>query len=96
MHRIERENAAQNGRWRWTCGDLEGISRQPLLDACRHLQRLGAAPSEAVGLFRAGKSGPDLVSSVGVAAALTVEENDRFGPRFAKFKPFVPIVRNPG
>jgi hypothetical protein len=38
---------------------LEGYSRQPLLDACREIQRVGgAADDQQIGLFRPGRETP--------------------------------------
>ncbi len=53
---------------------VEGRSRQPLLDACRLLGRMGVGPTRPVGLFREGSEVWDLRTSVGVGAKLTVHE----------------------
>jgi hypothetical protein len=63
-------------------------SRIPLLDACREIKRMGGDTSSICGLFRKGRSGPDLTCSVGVGAELTVSEGDRGGPKIVKYTPF--------
>ncbi|MGY2987694.1 hypothetical protein ACVI1K_005041 [Bradyrhizobium sp. USDA 4508] len=84
---------APAGKWRWRCDApaLSGVSRQPLLDACRELQRIGADPSERAGLFWPGRTQPSLTCEIAVGAGLTVNEA---GPRFEKFRPFDPQLRN--
>ena len=80
------DEARRRGKWRWDVPGTRvgGVSREPLLSACRELRRMGVPPSVNVGLFRKGRSKPDLPCSVGVGAALTVDED---GPRFRKWKP---------
>jgi hypothetical protein len=48
-----------------------GLSRQPLLDACRALQRMGVDPCSQIALFRAGRPDWDLRTRVGHGAGLT-------------------------
>jgi hypothetical protein len=72
---------------------LVGRSRQPLLDACRQLKRMGADPLDGAGLFRAGRSEPDITCSIEAGAAATVLETAIVRPRFGKFTPFDPSVR---
>ncbi len=92
MIRVEREEQAVGGKWRWHAevpssgARLEGLSRQPLLDACRALERMGADPATQCGLFRAGRSDWDLRTTVGHGASVTVFEEPRL--RFGRFKPF--------
>lgn len=64
---------------------IAGRSRQPLLDACREIQRTSGSTLSAAGLFRKGRSTPDLICPVNVGADFTVNEA---GPRFRKFEPF--------
>lgn len=80
------DEVRRRGKWRWGVpgGRLGGVSREPLLSACRELRRMGVPPSVNVGLFRKGRRKPDLTCSVAVGAALTVDEA---GPRFHKWKP---------
>ena len=88
MIRVELgEEVKRRGRFRWTCPQyaLSGISRQPLLDACREIQRMGADTAALVGLFREARSVPDATCSVGWGAAHTVDEATT---RFAKWKPW--------
>ncbi len=63
---------------------IEGRSRQPLLDACRTLKRMGVDPTRPVGLFREGSRVWDLRTSVGRGAELTVHEEP--STRFMAFQ----------
>ncbi len=63
---------------------VEGRSRQPLLDACRLLERMGVDPTRLVGLFRKGSDVWDLRTTVGVGAKLTVHEEP--STRFMAFQ----------
>ena len=82
-----------HGVWHWyvrlgqngNASTLEGYSRQPLLDACRELQRIGTPLTSPVGLFREGRSKPDLFCTVEAGAGLTVREDVT---RFCKWKPY--------
>jgi hypothetical protein len=67
---------------------LSGLSRQPLSDACRQLIECGVEPLTTVGRFREGRAHPDLVSTAGAAAALTVSDPDRGTVRLERFKTF--------
>ena len=87
MIRVELgEEVNRHGKWRWTCPRyaLAGISRQPLLDACRGIKRMGGDTKATVGLFREAHSVSDSTCSVGWGARHTVDES---GPKFAKWKP---------
>lgn len=65
-----------------------GISRQPLLDACRALQSLGELPATQISMFRPGRSEWDMRTTIGYGAGLTVVEETRDGcPRFGKWTP---------
>ena len=85
------EEVNRRGKWRWVCSDygVEGISRQPLLDACREIKRMGGDTSSRVGLFRSGSKTADLVCSVGWGADHTVDET---ATRFKKWKPMPDMV----
>jgi hypothetical protein len=88
MIRVELgEEVKRRGRWRWTCPRFAvgGISRQPLLDACREIKRMGGDTADIVGLFREARSTPDATCSVGWGADHTVDETTT---RFAKWKPW--------
>jgi len=82
------------GKWRYVIkglwndgGDgMEHVSRTPLLDACRMLKSTGADTRRVVGLFRKGRSKPDLTCTVEAGAGVTVREDD--GPRFVKWNPY--------
>jgi hypothetical protein len=87
MIRVELgEEIERQGKWRWTVPalSLSGISRMPLLDACREIKSMGGDPFQNVGLFREGMEQPDLSCRLDVGAAATVNED---GPRFAKWTP---------
>ena len=86
MIRVIRGAEVKPGIWAYSVAryGVEGRSRQPLLDACRQLKRMGVAMDERAGLFREGREQPDLTCRVGVGADLTVDEA---GPRFAKWRP---------
>jgi len=58
MIRVERQAVGHGGRWHWRygVGPLSGFSSEPLLDACRKLQRIGVPPPEEVGLRLRGVS----------------------------------------
>jgi hypothetical protein len=68
--------------------EIRGVSRQPLSDACRELIAQGVDPLTPVGRFREGRAEPDLTSTVGAAAALTVIEPNKGVIHFAKFQPY--------
>jgi hypothetical protein len=77
-------------KWRWMCAELglSGLSREPLLDACRAIKRMGGQTEhQQIGLYRPGRDGPDLFCSVEVGAELTVKENEKVGPVLVKWAP---------
>ena len=96
MIRIERGSEVRPGVFEWTVAgwpDLKGASRQPLLDACRALCAAGAPTEHGAGVFRPGRTEPDLFTKrVDISATLTVSESDRMRPRFAKWRPFDPVI----
>jgi hypothetical protein len=70
---------------------LNGKSRQPLLDACRLIKRaLGPtkAAEERAGLYRHGRTQPDLHCAVLAGADLTVSEPSIGRIHFAKYREF--------
>jgi hypothetical protein len=69
-------------------GRLLCISRQPLLDSARVLTAEGVDPATTIRMRHGGATHDAMRATVGVAAKLTVEENERVGPRFARWKPF--------
>ena len=85
----------KNGKYAWTCEGplLSGLSRQPLLDACRALKLMGVDPRSHAGLFRKGRSKPDLFCTVECGSRYTVKEGDASGPKFAKFEEFPDRLR---
>jgi hypothetical protein len=86
--RVEIEEIENRGVWRYSVPryGVEGRSRQPLLDACRQIKRMGGATVERAGLFRKVRSEPDIMCTVEAGAATTVVENEKTGPRFGKFR----------
>jgi hypothetical protein len=66
---------------------IEGRSRQPLLDACRELKRMGYDTGSYIGQFREGRTEADITSSVNKGAFLTVEDGPK-GIRFRKYREF--------
>jgi len=61
-------------------------SRQPLLDAARVLAGEGVPPDTRISMRHEGSPHLALTSTVGKAAKLMVEENERRGPRFVSWK----------
>jgi hypothetical protein len=80
----------RQGVWRYSVDGtpIEGLSRQPLLDACRQIKSLYGATAAHAGLFHAGSDTPSLTCSVETGAKTTVSEGQRHGPVFTKFKAF--------
>ena len=61
-------------------------SRQPLLDACRQIKRMGDDTLRGkIGLYRKGRDKPDLTCDLDWGAAHTVEENSLL---VRKWRPF--------
>jgi hypothetical protein len=90
--RIDRGAEVSPGVWAYRVAGLpiSGQSRQPLLDACRAIRRMGGDPAERACLFREGKVEADISCTVGWGAAHTVEERSAGNICFAKFKSFDP------
>jgi hypothetical protein len=85
VHEVERRGVFA---YRIPSIEFEGRSRQPLLDACRVLKSMGARTEDGAGLFKPGRSTPDLTCRVGVGAGLTVSEPSKGGCRFAPWREF--------
>ena len=72
---------AMNGhnKWYWEVAlsaeaqgrPLSGVSRTPLLDACRAIKRMGGDANAIVGLFREGRDFPDMTCTVGAGSSLS-------------------------
>jgi hypothetical protein len=79
--RVERALRGRNGKYRYRVPayGVEGVSRQPLLDACRAVAAMGADPAKEIALFREGSADWDLRTTVGYGASKTVVERDRGG-----------------
>ena len=69
----------ENGR------EVVRSSRQPFLDAARALLAEGADPADILIMMRGQTQ--SLSGPIGKVAKLTVAENDRLGPRFARWEP---------
>jgi len=76
-------------------GRVLATSREPFFAAARQLLAEGADPTTPLVMRWGGSSVDALRSTVGTAAGLTVVENDRGRPTFARFKPFDPARRPP-
>jgi hypothetical protein len=93
-----------HGKWFWVAWQdmpdnvvrclAQGFSRQPLLDACRAVKLTGeAALSEEIASRRSGSKTWDLRTTVGYGATRTVREDNKIGPKFAKWQPMPPRDR---
>lgn len=93
MIRIELGKEVSPGIWAYAVPSLqiEGRSRQPLLDACRRIELTGDFSAERCGLFREGRSIPDLSCPVATGAALTVSEPAKGGIRFEPYREFTGV-----
>lgn len=87
-------NKSQNGVFDYTVpsASLDGRSREPLLDACRRLKRMGEAPAREACLFYGKSKEWALRTTVGYGAGLTVREDPSV--RFVKFRAY-PDVKRP-
>jgi hypothetical protein len=93
--RIEWMGEVRPGVFAWQVPSLgqSGESRQPLLDACRQIRSI-LGPTEAIaGMFRKGRSVPDISCSVDKGAELTVSEPSKGRIHFAKFREFDAALR---
>jgi hypothetical protein len=72
---------------------IEGRSHQPLLDACRQIKSILGPTAATAGVFREGRSGPDISCSVDKGAELTVSEPSKGRIHFAKFREFDAALR---
>lgn len=69
--------------------EIRGVSRQPLLDACRVLKAMGEPPATWITLSRPGRMDWDLRTTVGYGATQTVAEETADGkPRFVKWREY--------
>jgi hypothetical protein len=71
---------------------VEGVSREPLLDACRKIKSILGPTSQRVGLFREGRDEPDVTCDLNWGAGRTVRESPSLC--FAAFKSFTPWVKD--
>jgi hypothetical protein len=67
-------------------GRLICISHQPRLDSARVLAAEGIDPATPIHTRHEGAMFDALRSTIGIAANLTVEESQKIGPRFARWK----------
>jgi hypothetical protein len=63
-------------------------SRTPFFAAARVLVEEGADPETPITMSHEGSCIVSLRSTIGQAARLTVEESERSGPRFVRYRPF--------
>jgi hypothetical protein len=100
MIRIERGREVAPGVFEYQVPSLAlcGRSRQPLLDACRQIKRaLGPTKpaGERAGVFREGRTEPDISCLVLDGAKVTVSEPSNGKVKFAKFSEFDRSVFTP-
>lgn len=90
MIRIERGREVAPGIWEYAVPSLglSGKSRQPLLDACRQIKAMGTGTGECAGVFRDGRTKPEISCPVEVGARYTVKERASGGIRFERFEEF--------
>jgi hypothetical protein len=67
---------------------IKGVSREPLLDACRILKSMGVDPALYCGLFRPGHEEWDLRCKIWVGAALVVTDRPSNRLRLEKYEPY--------
>jgi len=93
--RVERGDEISPGVFAYNVPSLglSGRSRQPLLDACRHIKSLLGPTGQLAGLFREGHSQWDIRCPVDVGAELTVKEESAGGIRLARHNPFTATFR---
>lgn len=92
MFKIECTELKGRGVFQWHVRGrpkIRGISREPLLDACRKLKSLGENPLSYAGLFRPERQDWDVRTTIREGAATTVfDPPTGGGPRFVRYKPF--------
>jgi hypothetical protein len=91
MIRVERGKEVKPGVWEYRAPgypQIFGQSRQPLLDACRQLKSMGGLTAERAGLFREGRTDPDISCPVDVGARYAVSDRASGGIRFEKYREF--------
>ena len=87
------ERKRRDGKYSaWHGGQLvvENV-REPFLDAARVLLAYGLDPNARYVMRRSVDGRDDLVSTLGTAAKLKVEEGDRNGPLIRLWKPWMPF-----
>jgi hypothetical protein len=70
-------------------GQILCVSAQPMLDSARVLLDRGAGSADSIAKVHAAN--PDIITMsapIGIAARYTVQENERVGPRFVRWKAF--------
>src|SRR6516165_12539692 len=95
MIRVERGAETSPGVFAYTVPSLglSGRSRQPLLDARRHIKSLLGPTGQLAALFREGCSEWDIRCPVDVGAELTVKEESAGGIRLARHNPLTATFR---
>jgi hypothetical protein len=91
MIQVELGREVSPGAWEWrvtsTGGAVEGRSHQPLLDACRALERMGEPPARLAAMYWPGQSDWALRCSIGWGARLTAADPPSEGMRFRTYRP---------
>lgn len=98
MIRIERGSEVSPGIWEYHIPSLSlsGRSRQPLLDACRQIKRMGGSTLERAGVFRSDRTEPDISCPVWAGAEVTVSDPPSgTGIKFTKFQEFHGPISGP-
>lgn len=73
-----------------TYGGIEPVNHSPAFDYCRKLIKEGIDPTEPLEVYR-GEKLAYTVSSVGWGAKWKILENEKKGPAFKKYDPFVAL-----
>lgn len=89
--RVERGAEVRPGVFAWRVPVL-GLSRQPLLDACREIKSILGGTGSHAALFRPGRTHWDARCSVEWGAAHAVKEPSSGSIRFSKYKTFEPTA----
>jgi hypothetical protein len=76
-----------HGKFTWTAEDqrLSGLSRQPLLDACRALAAIGLADHETVGIYRGDRL--EMSCQLGWGRKKTIVERSKTGNQVQTWLP---------
>lgn len=94
MYRIELGSRIKPDKVEWIVTHagaiLQGISHEPLLDACRQLKQAGADPRAWACAYRPGREDWDIRCRVGVGAGLMTMDTAGGRMGFRKYKSYNP------